>query len=53
MENFYRRMRSHFDILMEPDGKPTGGQWNYDKQNRQALPADVRPPRLLHLSQIK
>lgn len=34
MEDFYREGRRKFDILME-NGKPIGGQWNYDKDNRQ------------------
>ena len=34
MEFFYREMRKKYHILMEPDGKPTGGEWNYDKENR-------------------
>ena len=39
MESFYRKMRKRFDILM--DGKnPRGGQWNYDKKNRNKLKKD-------------
>lgn len=34
MEFFYREMRRKYSILMERDG-PTGGQWNYDSENRQ------------------
>ena len=48
MEYFYRDMRRHFDVLMvgnRPNGdEPVGGQWNYDKENRQPLPADHDPP---------
>ncbi len=33
MEFFYRELRKRFDVLIE-DGKPTGGDWNYDKENR-------------------
>ncbi|MDA0265671.1 MAG: cryptochrome/photolyase family protein [Cyanobacteria bacterium] len=34
MESFYREGRKRFDILMA--GKePVGGQWNFDKENRQ------------------
>ncbi len=41
MEHFYRRMRKRFDILME-DGKPAGGKWNYDVNNRNKLkPVDI------------
>jgi deoxyribodipyrimidine photolyase-related protein len=34
MEFFYREMRKQYNILMEPNGKPIGGEWNYDKENR-------------------
>jgi deoxyribodipyrimidine photolyase-related protein len=33
MEFFYRDMRKKFDLLME-QGKPLGGKWNFDKNNR-------------------
>ncbi|MDF5517697.1 cryptochrome/photolyase family protein, partial [Vibrio parahaemolyticus] len=38
MEHFYRRMRKRFDILMQ-DGKPVGGKWNYDANNRNKIKA--------------
>ncbi|MEJ8566085.1 cryptochrome/photolyase family protein [Elongatibacter sediminis] len=44
METFYRRMRKRHGILVDDDGTPTGGQWNYDKQNRKPLPEDVELP---------
>ncbi|MEM1283436.1 MAG: cryptochrome/photolyase family protein, partial [Chlamydiota bacterium] len=34
MEHFYRMMRKDTGYLMESDGKPTGGNWNYDQDNR-------------------
>ncbi|NQX88190.1 MAG: cryptochrome/photolyase family protein [Halioglobus sp.] len=34
MEHFYRSMRSTFKILIDAEGKPEGGKWNYDDQNR-------------------
>lgn len=34
MEYFYREMRKDYDILMDEDGKPEGGEWNYDSENR-------------------
>ncbi|WP_432696384.1 cryptochrome/photolyase family protein [Marinobacterium sp. YM272] len=39
MEAFYRRMRKRHDILLD-NGKPAGGQWNFDKENRESLKAD-------------
>ena len=44
MENFYRAMRQHFQVLIEPDGRPTGGRWNYDAENRKPLPPGLIPP---------
>ncbi len=36
LEHFYRKLRVRFNLLME-QGKPLGGQWNYDADNRQKL----------------
>lgn len=44
MENFYRSMRKQFGLLIEPDGRPTGGRWNLDLENRKALPKGHKPP---------
>ena len=44
MEHFYRRIRKQSGWLMDDDGKPVGGKWNYDVENRKAMPADVAPP---------
>ncbi|MHA6289197.1 cryptochrome/photolyase family protein [Maricaulis sp. CAU 1757] len=44
MEHFYRDMRRRTGLLMEGD-KPAGGQWNYDKDNREAAPPELAPPR--------
>ena len=43
MEFFYREMRRATGLLMEGD-EPAGGAWNYDAENRAALPAGVTPP---------
>jgi deoxyribodipyrimidine photolyase-related protein len=48
MEPFYRRMRTVHRVLIEPDGKPTGGQWNLDRENRRPAPSGLlipSPPR--------
>ena len=44
MENFYREMRRHFGVLLEEDGTPTGGKWNFDEENRKPLPARLELP---------
>ena len=34
MESHYRRLRTKHNILMTSEGKPEGGDWNLDDQNR-------------------
>lgn len=52
METFYRQMRVKHEVLIEKMSssiKPTGGQWNFDQENRKAWkgkpvePNDARP----------
>jgi deoxyribodipyrimidine photolyase-related protein len=43
MEYFYREIRRETGLLMDGD-EPEGGQWNFDAQNRKALPDDVSIP---------
>ncbi|AVO45807.1 cryptochrome/photolyase family protein [Phreatobacter cathodiphilus] len=50
MEFFYREMRRETGLLMAEEDKPVGGQWNYDAENRKALPKGARPPRRLRFS---
>ena len=38
MEFFYRDMRRRHRVLLEPDGQPTGGHWNFDADNRAGYP---------------
>ena len=44
MEHFYRRMRRETGFLMTADGEPEGGQWNYDRENREPIPRGVETP---------
>ena len=34
MEFFYRALRKQYQILLDPEGQPIGGQWNFDQDNR-------------------
>jgi deoxyribodipyrimidine photolyase-related protein len=46
MEFFYREMRRKTGLLMQ-DGKPAGGRWNFDKDNRKPAKPDLLMPRPL------
>lgn len=43
MEYFYREMRRETGILMD-GAEPAGGQWNFDAENRRALPPRLPVP---------
>jgi len=47
MEFFYREMRKRYGILLEANGKPVGGQWNFDKENRKPPKKGLRGPKRL------
>ena len=38
-ENFYHLMRRKLGVLVKA-GKPVGGKWNYDAENRKSFPAE-------------
>lgn len=44
MKFFYREMRRKSGLLMNIDGTPAGGNWNFDAENRKALPKTVVAP---------
>ena len=44
MANFYKKQRKRFDILMDSEGKPTGGKWSFDSENRKKLPKGIDIP---------
>jgi len=37
MEYFYREVRRKHRVLLDADGEPEGGQWNFDQDNRGAF----------------
>lgn len=41
LEDFYRDVRRHHEILLGPDGEPEGGRWNYDSENREPPPKNA------------
>lgn len=50
MEFFYREMRKKYRLLLEPNGEPIGGKWNFDHDNRAAPPSQhVYPNRFRHV----
>lgn len=44
MDTFYRWMRKRLGLLLDAEGKPVGGKWSYDAENRKSIPKDARPP---------
>jgi deoxyribodipyrimidine photolyase-related protein len=51
MEFFYREMRRKTGLLMAADGKPEGGRWNLDKENRKPPRRGVNYPEPMHFAQ--
>ena len=55
MENFYRKMRQAFGVLMDGE-EPAGGQWNFDADNRKGFgkagPQGLPAPRMYAQDEI-
>ena len=45
MTSFYRHQRKRLGVLMK-DGRPAGGKWSFDPENRKRLPKEVKVPTL-------
>lgn len=41
---FYMEQRQQRNLLLETNGKPVGGKWTYDTDNRKKYPAKKTPP---------
>ena len=52
MEWFYREMRRHSGLLID-DGKPAGGKWNFDAENRKPAKGGEAIPRPPHFAPDK
>ena len=45
MKNYYQIQRKKFNLLMD-NGKPVGGKWSFDEENRKKLPNKIEVPDL-------
>jgi deoxyribodipyrimidine photolyase-related protein len=43
---FYTAQRKKYKVLLEKDGKPVGGKWSFDTDNRLAYPKGKKPPQV-------
>jgi deoxyribodipyrimidine photolyase-related protein len=41
MKTFYEGERKRLKIMLDNNGKPWGGQWSYDEENRKKAPKDL------------
>lgn len=46
MANFYAASRKKYGILLENDGKPLGGKWSFDADNRKKVPKGTIIPKI-------
>ena len=44
MAKFYEMQRTRLGVLIDPDGRPVGGQWSFDADNRKKLPKGISVP---------
>ncbi len=44
MTDFYINQRKKLNILIDNKGKPEGGKWSYDTDNRKKIPKDIKIP---------
>ena len=44
LARFYERQRRRLGVLIDDRGKPRGGKWSYDDENRKPLPKSVAIP---------
>ncbi|HEY5719660.1 MAG TPA: cryptochrome/photolyase family protein, partial [Gammaproteobacteria bacterium] len=44
LADFYRRERRRLGVLVDRAGRPRGGRWSFDADNRKRLPRGVEPP---------
>ncbi|MCG8374597.1 MAG: cryptochrome/photolyase family protein, partial [Balneolales bacterium] len=42
--SFYQQERKRLNLLLDEEGKPEGGKWTYDSENRKKYPKSKIPP---------
>ena len=52
MANFYKLSRKKNNILML-EGKPKGGKWSFDSENRKKIPRDIEIPSLISIKDTR
>ncbi|MEO0513818.1 MAG: cryptochrome/photolyase family protein [Planctomycetota bacterium] len=45
MAKFYEQQRKRLGVMVDDDGKPAGGLWSFDGDNRKKLPKKVEVPK--------
>lgn len=60
MAKFYEEQRKRMGILVDEDGKPEGGKWSFDEDNRKSMPKrgldtpeDFAAPRRKHVDEAE
>ena len=48
-QKFYKWQRERLNILIDKNGKPKGGKWSFDSENRKKIPNNVSIPAILDL----
>ena len=46
MASFYIKQRERMNILLTNSGKPIGGKWSFDKENRKKIPKNLEIPKI-------
>lgn len=49
--DFYTWQRKRTGLMILPDGKPAGGKWSFDAENRKRFPRSGKPPKLQYAPQ--
>ena len=48
--NYYKEMRKRNNVLIDNEGKPEGGKWSFDPENRKKMPKEMEKPEIPQFS---